>query len=251
MKTMLKKLIIAFGMAILFASPACSEPLQIVTLQYQPYQYEENGQLKGFVTAIIQEVFSRMEQPITITVYPFARALEMIKYGEADAIFTAAKNPEREAFADFPREVLVDQQMSFFVHANSPITFDGDLRKLGRYRIGVIIGYRYGAVFDEAVKAGILPNIHKVTNQEGNAKKLVAGRIDVWMSNREQALFVIRRLGLSKTIKELTPAVQVIPSYIAFSKKRNVGDLGGRFGRELRKMKEDGVYDRIIADYWK
>lgn len=251
MKTILKKLVIAFGVTILLASPACSEPLQIVTLQYPPYQYEENGQLKGFVTAIVREVFARMEHPITITVYPFARSLEMVKYGEADAIFTAAKNPEREAFADFPREVLVDQQMSFFVHANSSIVFNGDLRKFGRYRIGVIIGYRYGAVFDEAVSTGILPNIQKVTNQEGNAKKLAAGRIDVWMCNREQAFSVIRRLGLSETIKELTPAVQVIPTYLAFSKKRNLGDLGERFSRELRKMKEDGTYDRIIADYWK
>jgi polar amino acid transport system substrate-binding protein len=251
MKTIIRKLAIGLGASLLIASHACSEPLQILTLPYPPYQYEENGQLKGFVAAIVKEVFKRMDQPITITVYPFVRALKMIEDGEADAIFTFAKNPEREVFSDFPAEVLVDQKMSLFVPNNSPISFDGGLSKLRQYQIGVVIGYRYGPVFDEAVKNGILPNIQETNSPESNAKKLEAGRIDLWMSNREQPLFTIKKLGFSEAIKELKPEVQLIPSYIAFSKKRNLGNISERFSNKLREMKSDGTYKRLIAEYWK
>lgn len=252
MKTMVESLFVSIGLVLLLVSRGLSaEPLEVVTLQYPPYQYEEAGKLKGFVASIVTEVFKRMKQPINIKVYPFANAIRMIEHGHADAIFTAAKNSEREAFADFPREVLIDQTMSLFVNTNSSLAFDGDLSKLRQYRFGVINGYRYGDVFDDAVQDGTLPNIDETNSPESNARKLVAGRIDLWMSNREQAQFTIRRLGLSATIKELKPAVQIIPSYLAFSKERKLGHVREEFDRELRRMKGDGSYDRIIAEYWK
>jgi polar amino acid transport system substrate-binding protein len=251
-KTMTAGIFVSIGLTLLFVSQGLSaEPLQLVTLQYPPYQYEEEGELRGFVATIVKEVFKRMNQPIKIKVYPFARALTMVKDGNADAIFTAARNAEREVFADFPGEVLIGQRMSLFANMNFPMAFDGDLSKWRQYRFGVINGYRYGNVFDDAVKNGILPNIEQTDSPESNAKKLVAGRIDVWMSNREQALFTIRTLRLSDAVKELKPEVQVIPSYLAFSKKRKLGSVMQRFDMELRKMKDDGTYERIISEYWK
>lgn len=251
MKHMIKSLLIGVWMAMLLPSQAFSEPLQLVTLQYYPYQYEEGGQLKGFVAAIVEEVFRRMEQPIKIKVYPFPRAMKMIQNGDADAVFTAAKNPEREMFADFPTEVLIEQTMALFVRADSPLGFDGDLSKLSQYRFGVIYGFRYGNVFDNAVKTGILSNINKTNSAESNARMLASGRLDFWMSNREQALFAINKLRLSDAIRELEPAIQTIPSYLAFSKKRNLEAVKDRFDNELRKMKADGSFQGIISDYWK
>jgi len=251
MKTMIKSIFISMGLAVLFASQVFSEPLQLVTLQYPPYEYEEEGELKGFIAAIVKEVFKRIDQPINIKVYPFARALNMIHDGNADAIFTAAKNPERETFADFPKEILIDQRMSLFVSTNSTLTFDGDLNKLRQYRFGVINGYRYGNIFDDAVKNGILPNIDQTDSAESNIKKLVVGRFDFMMSNREQALFTIKALGFSDAVRELKPEVQIIPSYLAFSRKRNLGTVREKFDSGLRKMKDDGTYERIISEYWK
>jgi polar amino acid transport system substrate-binding protein len=245
-----KKIYLCYLIIILFALQGFSGTLSIVTLPYPPYQYEENGELKGFVSEIVTEIFKRMDQPITITTYPFARCLDMVKKGVADAIFTTAKNTEREMFLDFPEEVLVDQKMSLFVQTNSPISFDGQLSKLRDYQIGVIIGFRYGDVFDDAVKNGVLRNIQETNLAENNAKKLVRGRIDLWMSNSEQALFTIKKMGLSDKIRELEPKVQIIPSYLAFSKKRDLESISKKFSITLSKMKTDGSYQRIIQNYW-
>jgi polar amino acid transport system substrate-binding protein len=250
MRRSMKNTLIAFWLLFLPVPLVHSAPVQIVTHQYYPYQYEENGELKGFVLAIVEEAFERMGQPVSIKLYPFARAHKMVRNGDADGIFTVAKTAERETFADFSPDVLIWQTMALFVKADSPLGFDGDFNKLRDYRVGVIYKYRYGNVFDEVVDNGTLANIQPNNSAEGNVKMLVAGRIDYWMSNRELAAFVLNKLRLTEAVRELTPAVQTLPTYLMFSKKRESAALCRQFGEELRKMRADGSYDQIIADYW-
>jgi polar amino acid transport system substrate-binding protein len=228
-----------------------SAPVRIVTHQYYPYQYEEEGQLKGFVAAIVAEAFKRMGQPVSIKLYPFARAHTMVKNGDADGIFTVAKTAERETFADFPSEVLIWQTMALFVKADSPLGFDGDFNKLRDHRVGVIYKYRYGKVFDDVVDKGTLANVRPANSAESNVRMLVAGRIDYWVSNRELAAFVLNKLRLTEAVRELQPAVQTLPTYLMFSKKRDSAALCRRFGEEVRKMRADGSYDKIVTGYWR
>jgi polar amino acid transport system substrate-binding protein len=251
MRHSMKNTLIAFWLMILTAPMAYPAPVQVVTHQYYPYQYEENGELKGFVAAIVKEAFKRMGQPVSIKLYPFPRAHKMVRNGDADGIFTVAKTAERETFAHFPHEVLIWQTMALFVKADSPLGFDGDFTKLRDYRIGVIYKYRYGNVFDDVVDNGTLANIKPANSAESNVKMLVAGRLDYWVSNRELAAFVLNKLRLTEAVRELKPAVQTLPTYLMFSKKRNTAALSRRFGEELRKMRADGSYEKIIADYWR
>jgi polar amino acid transport system substrate-binding protein len=247
----MKKLFILFLLLILPMSMAYSVPvLQVVTHQYYPYQYEENGELKGFVAAIVKEAFRRIGQPVEIKLYPFARAHKMVSDGNADGIFTVAKTPVRETFAFFPTEVLIWQTMSLFVKADSPLSFDGDFSKLRDFRVGVINKYRYGNVFDDVVDNGTLRNVQPSNTAEGNVKMLVAGRLDYWVSNRELAAFVLNKLQLSNAVKELKPAVQTLPTFLMFSKKRELEELSQRFGKEIQAMRADGTFDKIIAEYW-
>ena len=52
--------------------------LELVTLQYPPYEYLENGEVKGVAVEIVQEVFTRMNKPITITVHPWDRSSNIL-----------------------------------------------------------------------------------------------------------------------------------------------------------------------------
>jgi len=250
MRHSMKSMLIAFWLLILLAPIVDAAPVQIVTHQYYPYQYEEDGELKGFVAAIVKEAFKRMGQPVSVKLYPFPRAHKMVYSGDADGIFTVAKTPERATFANFPSDVLIWQTMALFVKADSPLGFDGDFTRLRDYRIGVIYKYRYGHVFDDVVDNGTLANINPANSAESNAKMLVAGRLDYWVSNRELAAFVLNKLKLTEAVRELKPVVETLPTYLMFSKKRNTAALCKRFGEEVRKMRADGSYDRIIADYW-
>lgn len=227
-----------------------SNTIHLVTLQYPPYEYEKDGEIKGIAVDIVKEIFDRMGYETKIELLPWARALEMIKNGEADGIFTAYKTPERETFADYSNEILIPQTISLFVLNDSEITFDGDLSKLSNYTFGVVNGVSYGEKFDSLIKENIL-STETTSTGEKNIEKLLNKRFDILISNKYGALSILNQKNLSDKIKELTPHVEIVPSYIAFSKSRNLTQLRDEFDKILAKMIEDGTVDEHIEKYVK
>jgi polar amino acid transport system substrate-binding protein len=69
------------GFACICSLPAAAAPYRFVTLDYPPYEYEENGQVKGIAADIIRETFKQMGKEVTIEVYPWARSIEMFQDG--------------------------------------------------------------------------------------------------------------------------------------------------------------------------
>ena len=120
---------------LLFSTQSTARTLQLVTLQYPPYIYKEGENIKGIAVQIIRESFRRMQQPIRITMLPWSRAIMQIQNGNADAIFTAYKNPERETFADYSKGIVMPQIVSLFVLKDSSITWNGDFKVLTKYSV--------------------------------------------------------------------------------------------------------------------
>jgi polar amino acid transport system substrate-binding protein len=233
----------------LFSGSCFAQSLEFVTLQYPPYEFEDNGELKGIALEIVENAFERMNKPISIRLLPWAKAVRHIKKGKADAIFTAFKNPDRESFADFSREVLVHQTVSLFVRADSNITFDGDLKKLSSSTFGVVRKVSYGKIFDDALKKKQIKQIVVSETGEENMQKLLEGRFDILVSNRFGALHILNQMDKIDEVRELKPELESVPSYIAFSKKRNLSSLRDQFDAVLKEMKRDGTYNRIIESY--
>ena len=240
-----------FMVLVLSGVNCYSGELRLATLEFPPYEYTENGEIKGSAVEVVKEAFKRMGQPIKIDVYPWVRAIKMIEAGEVDAIFTAYKTSEREAFADYSNEVLMPQIVSIFVRKDSKIVFDGDLSKLSSLKFGVVRSLSYGDKLDGAFKSRMLPNVEDVAEGEQNFLKLINSRVDLVPSNKYVAVDILNKMKKTGELKELSPAVQTIPSYIAFSKKKNLSKTRDDFDEVLRKMKSDGTYDRIISDFFK
>ena len=118
-------------------------------------------------------------------------------------------------------------------------------------RIGATLQFSYGEEFDAAEAAGIIQT-RRVPSDETNLKKLLKGRIDVFpgdvmvtnaqiqdtFSQEDAALFTHH----PKSIHEK-------PFYLMLSKKvarhERMRDL---FNEGLKRLKESGRYDQIIAD---
>jgi polar amino acid transport system substrate-binding protein len=200
-----------------WGAAARAETYQLVTFEFPPYEYEEGGGPTGIAVDILREAFQRLGHAITVKVQPWARSLEEVKTGGADAIFTAYKTAEREQFLDFSREVLAPQIVSLFVRQDSPVAFDGDIAKLADRSFGVVNQISYGPIFDDAVKAGTLRRIDTSNSSDLNLQKLVAGRYDVMPSNRYVGLYLLKKRGNLADIRVLNPDLQNVPSYIGFS----------------------------------
>jgi len=252
MKKVTQRMIISLVIGLLvwafsLGATALAATYRFVTLEYPPYEYSENGIIKGVAVEIVTETFKLMGHDVKIEIWPWARSIEMLKDGEADGIFTFFKTPEREEFTHFSKEIIIPQKISLWVRKDSKIVFNGELSSLQKYRFGVVRKTSYGDKFDAAVANGTLRAYEAYTIEE-SVKQLINNRIDIWVTNYDGGIFLLKKTGNYKEVKELKPSIQDIPSYVGFSKKRNLEGLRNDFDKALGKLKKSGRYDKILKN---
>ena len=220
----------------------------LLALQYPPYAYQTvaNGEVQGVVAEVVRQAFARMGHTVTIQVLPWPRVLQNVKEGAFDGFFTTYRVPDREAWADYSSEELAPQVTSLFVKRGAGIAYQGDLAQLAGQTIGVVTKVSYGVRFDRAVRDKVLAHVMESVDGATNFRQLLAGRVSVVASNRLGARFLLHEMGRSEEITELNPPLESLPSYIAFSKQRNLKALRNQFDKTLQKMKADGTWARIM-----
>jgi polar amino acid transport system substrate-binding protein len=231
--------------AVLPTQPATAATLTLVTSNYPPFSYEEDHSQKGIAVDIVREVFARMNEPIKIVALPFPRAVSMIKNGEADAIFPFAMSNARKQFVTYPFERLITDPGTLFVRADSDIVFDGDYSKLAKYSIGMQRGTDHGPVFMKALTTFNV-RVDEAIDQEQNIQKLAAGRFDIAVGPQLVVRSAAKRIGLLPQIKVLYSGISEGDAYVGFSKKRDYRRLIERFNQTIKKMHEDGSYNRLV-----
>ncbi len=237
----------------LFLSQAfAKDVIELAILDFPPYEFQEKNKIDGITVRIVREIFKRMDQPISITLLPWSRALLYLKKGEIDGVFEILKKPEREDFVDYSKEVLIEERVSLFVLNGSPITFDGDLSKLNKYKFGVRQDFSYGSVFDQAVKDNKITNIVSKVYQDDILRMLYFGRLDILIGDKYGIPYKHKKSKIVKkpeTITRLLPDLQVTPGFMAFSKKRHLSKIRDHFDVVLAEMKNDGTYNKILNDW--
>ncbi|MBW1801029.1 MAG: transporter substrate-binding domain-containing protein, partial [Deltaproteobacteria bacterium] len=137
-------IVVFLGVLSLYSQPEAANYV-FVTLEFPPLEYTgEDGNPRGIAVDMVKRIMNSLGHAVQIKVYPWQKALKMVRDGDADAIFTAYKTPERETFLDYSAEMLVPQIVGFYVKKGSPINFDGDLNTLRNTRIGVVSTISYG-----------------------------------------------------------------------------------------------------------
>jgi polar amino acid transport system substrate-binding protein len=246
----MKRLATLSALTLILSAPSWSaaKEFSFVTLEFPPLEFADaNGKAQGIAVDIVTQVMTSLGHTVDVKVFPWARGLEMTNAGEVDAIFTAYKTPEREAFLDYSKQVLIPQSVYFYAAKGSPVAFDGDLSKLTSKKIGVTSTISYGKKFDD-YKDKL--TTERVADLEQNFQKLAAGRIDLVVSNVYTAETTLQKMQLGDKIVRLpVPVQESIPSYIAFSKKRNLSALRDEFDKTLAAMIKSGQYAAVMKKW--
>ena len=72
------------------------ETLTIITEDWPPYNYEENGKVKGFSTEIVQAILQELNLSYKIQVLPGARGEKLLDEGAQIMILSLFRTAERE-----------------------------------------------------------------------------------------------------------------------------------------------------------
>lgn len=220
-------------------------------MNFPPYEFTKDGKITGISVDIVKSIFHELGIDYKLVELPWSRALKYIKNGKIDALFEVLWKQKRETFMDYSKEVLMPETASFFVLASSPIQYTGDMSLLSPYKIGVRQDFSYGSNFDKSVDNNQFKVIIKRTRNEDLLRMLNTREIDLLIGDKYGILYLYQHtfIRYKHAIKRLKPDVEDTPSYMVFTKKRDLSTLRDRFTKALRQFKADGRYQRII-DRW-
>lgn len=230
-----------------------SEPSGIILVTGEWAPYTSKGlENYGFFTAIVSEIFRKMDQVPEYKFYPWKRCELQLEKGNAFAAFPYAYTKERAKkfwFTDLM--TLADDsteptRLFFYKKSAGDFRFD-ELEDLRAYKIAGIAGYYYLELFDEA---GIA---YDYSDNETDAfRKLVGGRVDL--------VPIIQSAG-NKVIKRLYPGEPdhfgVLPKSISGAGTRlmvsraypRAGKIMKRFNMAFKEIVKDGTYLRILKKH--
>lgn len=226
--------------------PGELQNIRIVTSEFAPFNYLENGEPKGFCTEIVQAVLKELDLAVPITTLPWARAYQLALRQENTLIYTIARTPEREALFQWVGILVIGESYLFALKSRGIRL--GSLDQARPYRIGVA---RNGIRARFLQSKGIL-DLDQVVNSRMNAVKLLNQRIDLWAEDELAAAHTIRQLGyepddiLSKAFHldlGMTPK-----GFLAFSLKTDPG-LVSAFSETLEGLVKSKVYENLKKKY--
>ena len=144
------------------------------------------------------------------------------------------------------------QGQAFFVLKDSPIQYDGNLEKFvksANTKFGVTTGKSYSQKFDVFWKGNQIPNVDAAESSDLTALKLLGKRFDVWVENREVAVYLLKKIGKADEVRQLMPAIDEVPVYIALPKSGKLAAKSADFAAALKKLKKDGVVSKLRDSY--
>lgn len=246
---MKKVFIIPILFILFFQARGYCQNIKIVTEEYPPYNYTENGKISGLSTDIVKAVLREIGIDAGINTYPWKRAYEMALNEPDVLIYSIGRNSQRENLFKWVGVIAPYKVYFFALKERSDIKID-HLDDAKKYKIGTTIDdareqYLLSKGFDKGVQ------IEEVGTNDLNVKKLFWKRIDLVPMPELVGYDLTKRSGFDPSQLRKVFEIKDISSeglYMAFSKGTS-DELVDKFRQALDKIKGNGTFGRITSSY--
>jgi len=248
---MLRTAFLAAIMALLGVSAARAEPITLYGNSEQPPKsWLDGGTPRGFAIEASVEVLKRAGYDVTVSLLPFARAMQQTTEGGVmTGIFKSAEREKLFKYSD--RIVDLDDDVVVVVAKGKEFPFANASELKGK-RIGVQGSFFYGDDF-EAVRPEVIVDADASPNLR--MKKLSAGRVDAVLINPGRAGFLesVKQADLEPEDFTVLPTpLARLANYLIVG--RDVPDADAtlaRIDKAIAECAKDGALAKIMAKYQK
>lgn len=222
------------------------EKITIVTEEWPPFNYTENGRLTGFSTEIVQHILDIMNKDCDIITLPSIRSTYTLNTTPNTFMFSLFRTPERESGYKWIGP-LCDGSIFFYKRKDNTIKIEtlDDLKKVTR------IACRHAGLIPSLLNEKGFKNLDMTaTSGLSIYKKLLSGRCDVAISDTDLGVkYYLKALQVDPDVLEKIP-IKVFESdlYIACSKDMPDAEVQ-KWQSALEKLKTDGIYEIIFEKY--
>jgi polar amino acid transport system substrate-binding protein len=193
----------------------------------------------GFYDQILIEACRRAEQPVHIVHLPTERSITNANLGITDGEFPRISGLERlyPNLHKVPEEIAEFEFVAFTWRTDIHIT---DWSSCKPYNVAIVTGWK----ILEANLADV-KSLVKVKNQELLFTLLAKRRVDIVVYSRFEGYEMIRKLDL-QSVRAMEPPLAKREMFLYLNKEHL--PLIPQIAKELRSIKDDGTYDRILKE---
>ncbi len=240
----MKNILLLVTSIFLFSAQSIfSAELTILTENLPNLNYVEDGKLVGLSVDIVKEIQKRVGSHEEIEVFPWARAYSMALEEENIVLFSTTYTKERKDLFKWicplvtKRDILVAKKSSGIV-----INSLEDAKKVKR------IGTIRDDSKERLLKSQGFTNLEPVSDEQNNAKKLILGRIDLWVNKQPGLKTVCNMAGVDYNQLEEVFHLRKRDLCIAFSK--NTSDsIVLKWKNAFNDMLSDGTVQQIRSKW--
>ncbi len=214
--------------------------IQVVTEDWKPYSYREDGVVKGTATEIVRATLVRAGLNYNIKVYPWARAYHMSLNNENILIFAITKTDERLPLFKWVSPVSPGDNNYFYKLKTRKDIIINSLEEAKKYSVGANrASYKHQLLIKHK-----FPKIHPNVHMKYSIKQLFFSRIDLVLSDSQSMIADMKEIG--KPLDQIEEAFLVYTNYnyMAFS-LRTSDAIVKRVKKAYNLLVEEGKISRF------
>ena len=226
--------------------PAQDRRIDIVTEEWAPYNYTEDGIIKGFSVDIVRHIIRELKVDVDLRIIPSMRTTLILDNNPRTMMITMLRTQEREQRYQWIGP-LGDGVIYFYKMRGNPLVISTleDAKK-----VRLIACRHAGLVFNTLKAAGFTNLDASSTSGESIYRKLLNNRCELGISETDLGVkHILRQMNYpSDALVRTDVKVVESPLYIACSKDIPAEEIA-QWQESLDRMKASGAYDEIYKKY--
>lgn len=245
----MKKGLGLFLLMMLISSVAFGQKIDVVTEEWAPYNYAENGVVKGMSTEIVEATLRKANLSFDIQLFPWIRAYTMVQENRNTLIYTISRTKERENMFKWVGPLAPRTQYLFKLKKREDLKVES-LADVKEYITGVVRG---DAMEQFLQKEGFVlnKNFEEVPYPKQNVRKLFHGRIDFITGNELDLAVLVKKLGYNYSDVEKTLLLIDKGGYYMAFHKDTSDAVVNKTRKAFEAIKISGKLDQIKNKYLK
>lgn len=233
-------------LAWLHCAETTAETYQVVTEEWAPYNYSEQGQIRGMATDIVRAIMKLAGDDFEILILPSMRTTHVLQTRPKTIMYSLFLTPEREPLYKWVGPIVEES-----IHPYQLRSATFRVKTLDELHRAKRITTRVDGLIPKVLLAAGFTNLDRSANTSNQLyRMLLAGRTEIIVGDTDAGVhYYSQQLGIPADALQQIP-VEIYKSslYIAFS--RDCDDaLIERWSNALAQLRRTGVMQRIQQRY--
>ena len=217
--------------------------LKILTEEYVPLSFMENGKITGQATEVVRELLKRTGTDNHIQMGTWEEGYKAVLTKPYVVLFSMVMTPERKDLLQWVGPVA-SLDTSLYARKGSGIKI-GTLEEAKKVKKIATVTEYYTEL---AMKKEGFTNLESCANEEIAVRKLLNGEVQLFPGSNTVMPALLKKVGATMDDVENVLTMSTDLLYITFSKGTSP-DLIARWQEKLDEMKRDGTFRKIYAKW--